>query len=431
MGAPAALEADVNDLRAKINALKEDEATARKAADEVVADLKSKHGEDFNILADKDAFTTVDAAYKVADTAKEEAAELTARLTDILGTESATIVDKSGGDPAKMQSLAERFVSSANFQELLASGRLEASNARIDVAPVDILDVDEALAAIAPMQFLNATLDGSPLVPSDRRLIPPVPIPARQVRLLDLITVGSTESDSVEYTKETTRTNASAGADFGTALPESAEAWSVVTENVKRRGHHVTVTKGNLADQRQMRTIVDGRLVDGVRLDVESQVLSGDGVGQNFTGILNTAGIGTQALGADTVPDALHKAMTVVRIALEDDIDAIGLHPTDYETLMLAKGTDGHYLHHQGPHQSTPRSIWGYPAIVSTVFTAGTAVAANWRTLATLWMRTGISVAASDSHSDYFLKGLVALAAETRAAFAATQPKAACQVTGL
>lgn len=431
MGAPAALEADVKDLRAKINTAKTEEAVQRKAADDLVEAKKKAGGEGFNILADKDAFEEVDAAYKLADTTKDEIAELTARLTSILGTESAAIVAEAQGDPEKIRHLAQRFTSSGEYQDLIKSGRLASENARVDIAPVEVMDIDEAMASMAPMQFLAATLDGSPLVPSDRQLMPPIAIPVRGVRLLDLITVGSTESDSVEYTKETTRTDASAGADFGTLLPEAAYAWSVVTANVKRRGHHITATKGNLADQRQMQTLVDGRLVDGVRRDVETQSLAGDGIGQNFPGILTTAGIGTQALGVDTVPDAIHKAMTVVRIALEDDITAIGLHPTDYQTLMLAKGTDGHYLHHQGPQDGTPRMIWGYPAIISTVFTQGTAVAGNWKEAATLWMRTGITVGASDSHSDYFLKGLVAVAAEVRAAFACTQPKAICQVTGL
>ena len=42
-------------------------------------------------------------------------------------------------------------------------------------------------------------------------------------------------------------------------------------------------------------------------------MLSGSGTGQNLLGIYNTSGIQTQAKGADTIPDAIRKAITKAR----------------------------------------------------------------------------------------------------------------------
>ena len=424
MAYPKALAGEAAELQDNIKGWKEDEATARTAADAYVASIKEK-GED---PMASEHFDAIDEKYKAADTLLEQIDEGEGKLL--------RLANRAGGEhnpsappaapPASPEVVAwaQRVLQSDQYAALVDSGVL-AGSGHVEMPGVEYASRDETRAV-----FQAATLDGSPLVPSDRRLMPPIPTPLRQIRLLDLITVGDTDSDTVEWTQETTNTNAATGTAYGTAAPESAYAWTKKTATVRRIPHHVVATKGNLMDQGQMRTLLDANLVKGCRLTGESQILAGDGTGENFTGVVNAAGIGTQAKGADSTPDAIHKAMTVVRLALEDDITAIGLHPTDYQTLVLEKGSDGQYLHHQGWQTGTPRSIWGYPAVVSTVFTQGTAVAADW-SQAMLWMRTGISVAASDSHSDFFLKGLVAILAEFRAAFAVTQAKGFCQVTGL
>lgn len=422
MAYPAALAGDVAELQDNIKNWKEDEATARTTADEFVAGIKEK-GED---PLESDNFDAIDGKYKAADTLLEQITDAEGKLLKL--------AKRAGGEKnpkrpvqasVEVKSWAERVIASKQYADLVESGVLNMEQTKVSMASVEFASRVEMLAS-----FMAATIDGSPLVPSDRSLVPPVPIPIRQVRLLDLITMAETDSDTIEWTQETTRTDAAAETDYGTALPEATYVWTPQTSSVKRIGHHVTASKGNLADQAQFRSILNNRLTSGVRLRVENQILAGDGVGSNLTGITNTAGIATVAKGADTIPDAIHKGMTVVRIALEDDINAVGVHPNDYQDLVLAKGSDGQYLHHQGWQDGTPRTIWGYPAIVSTVFTEGTAMPANWKG-ATYWSRLGIQVAASDSHADYFLKGLVAILAETRGAVTVDQPRAFVTVTGI
>ena len=59
-----------------------------------------------------------------------------------------------------------------------------------------------------------------------------------------------------------------------------------------------------------------------------------------------------------------------------------------------------------------------------------TGIVGDWRQAA-LWVRDGVQVLASDSHSDFFTKNLIAILAEMRAAFGVLMPKAFCKVTGL
>ena len=158
-------------------------------------------------------------------------------------------------------------------------------------------------------------------------------------------------------------------------------------------------------------------------------MVSGPGTGQNFTGVMNAAGTAAVAKGADTLADAVHKGITAVRIALEDDITAIGVHPNDYERFALLKASDGMYLNGRGPNEETPRTFWGYPAIVSTVFTEGTAIPANWA-YAYLWVRSGISLK-TGYMDQQMIEDMITIAAEYRGAFAVKQPKAFAKVTGL
>src|SRR5690606_15001294 len=156
-------------------------------------------------------------------------------------------------------------------------------------------------------------------------------------------------------------------------------------------------------------------------------MISGSGAG-NLVGILNTPNL--QSVDATGIPiaDALHKGITAVRLSLEDEPTAFGLHPDVYEQFVLAKGTDGHYLSQRGPQDATAPNVWGKPAVVSTVFPSDSVLVGNWKQGATLWLRSGIRVAATDSDKEGFLKGIITILAGMRAVFAVTQVNAFCEI---
>jgi HK97 family phage major capsid protein len=422
-------EAEIAACRARIREHDQAAAAGRDAAETLVADIRASG---VDPLADGDAFNRIDEAYRVADGAAEAAAEARRRLDRLYEMAGRSQPEPAPGRTAELRSntaWAQRFVDAEAYRLLASSGVLDTTGARVETAPVEVATREEALRTL----FLAAADNHSPLVPEDQQLLPPVPLPARTLRVIDLITTGTTNRELVEYTVQVTRKEAVAGVAYGVASPQSNYLWERRTAGVKRRAHHAVATKGNLADQGELRSLIDSDLLAGSRRELEAQVLNGDAVGENFRGILNTAGIGAVArnvAGGENRHDAIHRGITAVRLALEDDITAVGIHPTPFEQIVLAKEANGAYLH--GPPAATsPRTIWGYPAVVSTVFPAGTAVPANWPVGAKLWMRTGVAVNASDAPGNFFLEGLVAVQAELRAAFAAVQPKAFAAVTGL
>ena len=426
-----ALNADVTQAKAKLKDLKTEQASRMAEGDALVASTKESNPE-FNAVlaaaadpesADHKAFLEIDEAYKAADEIGETVRKIEEHLASKISAAGVDLNLDTLDTPtaAKAARIGDRIVASSEYEALLASGQLDSSQ-RVSMSHINVASRDELGT------FLAAS-DGSGLVPVDQQLGMPVPIPQRQVQLMDLITIAQTDSDAVEYSFMASRTDGTGNVAPGTASSQSDYVWDKATANVRRRAHHTRVLKSQMADAARMRTEIDGELERGVRLHTEAQALAGDGTGENWRGILNTVGISTAAKGADTIPDAVHKGITTVRIALEDDITAIGVHPLDYERYVLAKDGDGRYLSGRGPQDSTVRTMWGYPAIVSTVFTEGTAVAANWA-WAYLWLRSGVTIA-SGYINEQFISDEMTMVAEYRGAFAVKQPKAFHTITGL
>jgi HK97 family phage major capsid protein len=414
------LEQEIVGLRSQIKTVEADAARERSGADKLVSDIREAGASPF----DGDNFAKVDEAYKASDGLRDEAVQLRSRLERAL-TIAGEKVDAGRASTEELRevarsassSLGARFAGHESMAALRSSGVLDSGMARIETRPIELASRDELMDGLRFRTTIdNSASSGGGVVWSDRKEDLIVAKPVRKVRLLDVITMGLQTQNAAETT-------------YGTAAPESAYGFTKQNTTTKRLPHFVPATKGVLNDAGQLRTLIDSRLMLGLNLRAELQVLNGDGTGENFKGITATAGIGTQAKSTDTRVDAVHKAVTNVRLNyLFNDPSVIGLHPTDYESIVLEKDADGNYTH--GRPISELNTLWGMTPVVSPVFTQGTALVGDY-TQAIMWLRAGIAISASDSHNDFFIKGLVAVLAELRAAFAVLQPAAFCKVTGL
>src|SRR5690606_5416089 len=127
--------------------------------------------------------------------------------------------------------------------------------------------------------------------------------------------------DTIEYVREDTFTNnaapvAEATATTGTTglKPESALAYSTQTSPVRTIAHWIPVTNRMLGDAPAIRGIINSRLLMGLNLELEEQMLTGNGSGENLQGIIGVGGINIQGVGSDSVLDAMLKARTQVRV---------------------------------------------------------------------------------------------------------------------
>jgi hypothetical protein len=68
---------------------------------------------------------------------------------------------------------------------------------------------------------------------------------------------------------------------------------------------------------------------------------------------------------------------------------------------------------------------------VSSACPQNTALVGAFRTAAMLYYRSGLEIAVSDSHSDFFERNQLAVRCEIRAALPIFQPRGFCMVTGV
>ncbi len=191
----------------------------------------------------------------------------------------------------------------------------------------------------------------------------------RALKIADLVTKGSTNSDTVEYVTVTTKTNnaatvaeattSAAGAISGATpgpyvvatpsgtKPESALALAVVSTTVKTIAHWIPITKRAASDAAQVRTLIDNFLRYGLDEELEDQI-----------------------------------------------------------------------------------QLWGLKVVVSEAMTENTALVGDFRQ-AVLWNREGASILVSDQHSDFFTRNLLAILAERRDAFGVLDPQGFCTVTSV
>lgn len=438
-GATTTAESEITELRSAIAATETEARTLKEAVD---ADRDRLRAEGVNLLT-SDRFDEFDERYKEADAAKEKAVQLRGRLEKALvrlagdrGAHPDSPAPLNRQERREFASIAKRYLESDAYKHIRESGVLRGAG-RIHDSFVEVLERSELEDGLRQRTTVNVGDAGS-LVPIDQQVWPPVTIPVRQLRLLDLISMVTTDSDQVNFVQQTVRGDYAAETPYGTAAPEADYEFALRTVGVKRLPQYVPATKDILADQGQLQGLLEDQLMTGVRLRLEQQILTGTGSSfqdATFQGMLNAAGTGLvtyQSSGhaAEYQLDAYHRAITTIRLSLFADPSAIVVSPVDYEWAVLKKDSYGRYLFE--PNTETDvQSLWGMNTVVSPVIAQGSALVGDFKQAARLWLRSGLSVTASTEHLDFFTRGMVAILAEMRAAFATIQPRALCTVTGL
>ena len=253
----------------------------------------------------------------------------------------------------------------------------------------------------------------------------------RELTLRDLITNGTTQSDSVEYVRITGFTNAASPTPEATATtgtsglkPESAMTFERVSAPVRTIAHWVPMTRRALSDAGQVRTVVDNFLRYGLEEAVEEQIINGTGTSEDFEGLDKLADddeVQDQAWATDLLTTT-RKARTLVRTVGRARPTAYAFHPADWEKFdLLTNDTQGNF-YFGGPRElGTPR-LWGLPVVESEALDEGFGYVADWRQ-AVLWDREQASVTVG-TIGDQFVRNIVTILAEMRAAFGVFRPAA-------
>jgi HK97 family phage major capsid protein len=270
---------------------------------------------------------------------------------------------------------------------------------------------------------------------------PYLPLLRRPLTMRDIVSIARTQSDAIEYVRQVSETNNAAmvpeatssavidgstvTAAMGGLKPESGMVFEKILTNVKTVAHWMPATKRALADAGQMQNLIDDFLRWGLEEELEDQMVLGNGTGENFEGLTNITNLTAQPWDTNLLVTS-RRAKTKVRTVGRMSPTAYLLNPYDWENIQLtradAAGTEGPFLF-GGPAANEVPTLWNLPVVESESVPQGTGYVGNFKTLV-LWDREQANVQVTDSHADFFVRNLVAILAEARAAFGCLRPAA-------
>jgi HK97 family phage major capsid protein len=191
-------------------------------------------------------------------------------------------------------------------------------------------------------------------------------------------------------------------------------------------GHTIPVPESVLSDIPQLLGFINEFMIYGVREELEDQFITGDGLGENLTGILATVGIQTQAFSTSMI-ESLRKAKTKAKKLGRVTRCAAILTPENLESIELTLDAEDRYLL-GGPVGTMTMQLWGMPIVENEGVTANHAIVGDFAHA--IWFdRLMIEVATFMENRDFIEKNLVAIRARTRAQFGVTRPKAFVDVS--
>lgn len=251
-----------------------------------------------------------------------------------------------------------------------------------------------------------------------------VGMPRRQMTIRQLLGQSRTTSNLIEYAKQTTRTNNARPVTEGTEKPESNYVWDRADAAVRTIAHFVHVSRQALDDAAQLQGEIDGELRYGLDLVEETQLLKGDGTGQNLSGLVTEATSYSAAFTptSETMIDTLRLALLQASLA-EYPADGLVLHPTDWARIELTKDGENRYIFANVIQLAGPQ-LWGRPIVATQSMDADKFLAGAFRTAATIYDRMDVEVAISSEDRDNFIKNMLTIRAEKRLALAIKRPAA-------
>lgn len=353
-------------------------------------------------------------------------------------------------DPDSALSPGEQFVRSDAYKGLVSSGVLATPNGKFRSDPIIVGRPLSDRQIRAAASDVIQTEDGGPA----NALITPFRLPgilALQQRPLTIRDLFPNEDmrngDTIEYAQQTGFDNAAAAVAQATAVngsgvtggvkPQSSISWTEATAPARWIATYMVASRQALADENQVRSLIDnqGRLM--IRLEEEDELIAGNGTAPNISGILDQPALQLLDISAyydDKNLDAIRTARRLVRTgASRLRPTFVAVNPIDSEEFDLMQDNEGRYRAGDpfGPIFGSiddVAPIWKLRRVETEALDPGT-VLVGAREGATVWERQPLTVLTADQHSDFFVRNLVVILFEERLAFPVYFPTAFVKIT--
>ena len=269
--------------------------------------------------------------------------------------------------------------------------------------------------------------------------------PVKPLDLLDLVVTIPTNQNAVSYMRQTARGSLSKNVTEATDLtaagetwPEAAITYAQQSAAVEKIAVYIPVTDEQLEDEPGIQGMLENDLDYMLRERLTDQILNGNGTSPNLDGVLATTGIGTKAIATSAtvvIADETMSAITSIEAGntnglLNGLVDLCIYNPNDWEKIRMMKDTNNNYIWGH-PSESGVRRIWGRQVVTTPMLAENTLLVGDFGNFYRLRDRRDVRVQYSNSHSDYFIRGVQAIRADVRVASTIMRPAAFYSVTNL
>jgi HK97 family phage major capsid protein len=333
----------------------------------------------------------------------------TDRLTEVEQKLSARNAPQS--DDKHRKSIGEIIAESEEYKAVQALG----IGARA-MHPVNIGSFHKAA-------ILNTTQSITENVLVDSQRVGGIIVPAqRRLTIRDLIPQATTTSNLIEFASEASFTSAAAPQGSGSSPAETegqlkAEAsmtFTLANSPVITVAHWIPASRQVLSDASMLSGHVSARLIYGLKLEEEDELLNGTGAAGTLDGLINQSTPFNAGSTNLTAIDCLLKAFTQVSLS-NYEASAVVLHPIDWQDIILAKDTQGRYLF-ADPQNMVDARIWAKPVVPTQAIARGKFLTGAFNLAAQIWDREDATVRISENVNDHFIRNMVAILAEERLA---------------
>lgn len=443
----------LKDIRDQLASCRSERSEAMKERDAAKAAFA---GTDFNA----DQKITETAEFKAAEEAVRKVGNIDDRIADLKTTESAILgmLGESGPPegldrvPGGSQMPRARhwdghrlLAESDEFRTAVESGIFNSTGHFGTVTFGEVASREDAIRFLATAGqggMQAAALPNAPagIVDSTQGYIPPdfrgiIPPRLMPLTLLDLIPTGTTDSNVINYVQVTAIPGTAAETAELAVKPEEGLATIDATAPVRTIAGWIKASRQSLDDVAGLATLINTLLPYDVRRRILTQMLAGNGVGQNILGLYNTTGVlAPAAVAGDNAMDALLRAMTQI-ILSDSDPNFVAVNPITWQNMLLTReqslqmntvtnpqAFQGEYLL-GGPGMLSSPTIWGLTLTQSRAIPQANPLVGDAMGCSLL-VREGVNVKTSDSDQDDFIRNRVTILAEARVAFPVWRPSA-------
>lgn len=355
-----------------------------------------------------------EASKELTEKTDKALSELGAVVTRVTELEKLAARQKNAPDESVAMDLGDHLVASEQFKSTDLTGGWRGA-IRVGVERADITSANGTVGA--------GRSAGTSLVPGMRvpGIIAP---PTRQLTIRDLLAPGQTSSSSVEYVKETGFTNNARPVTETTAKPKSDITFNMATAPVRTIAHIFKASRQILDDAPGLASYINARGTYGLKYVEETQLLTGNGTGQNLNGIVPQATAFAPAFNAEDEHAIDRLRLAVLQVVLaEYPASGFVLNPVDWARIELTKDKEGRYIvgNALSPIGAT---LWNLPVVQTQAMASGEFLTGAFNIAAQIFDRMGVEVLLSTENSDDFEKNMATIRVEERLALAVYRPEA-------